>query len=66
MKLFISLLIAFIIIGCSSSEQMTTRGDQKKSNQYDESFDPNSLNDDDIVIHKIDAGSVSPVKNAPC
>ena len=63
MKLFISLLIAFIIIGCSSSEQMTTRGDQKKSNQYDESFDPNSLNDDDIVIHKIDAGSVSPVKN---
>ena len=58
MKTLIIFLSFFFIFSCSSSEQMVDKDDQQKSNPYDESFDPNSLNDDDIVVHKFDAISV--------
>ena len=61
MKTLLSLLILFSLMACSSSEQMVVKDEPKKANPYDESFDPASLNDDDIVIHKYDSGQ--PVNN---
>jgi uncharacterized protein YcfL len=52
MKTLLSLLILFSLMACSSSEQMVVKDEPKKANPYDESFDPNSLNDDDIVVGK--------------
>ena len=60
MKTLLTLLMILFICACSSTEQIAVKDEQQKSNPYDESFDPNSLNDDDIVIHKFDA---SPVVN---
>ena len=62
MKSFITLISIFLIIACSSSEQMIVKDDQKP-NPYDESFDPNSLNDDDIAVHKYDVGPKTGVNN---
>ena len=50
MKNLIIFLSFSFIFSCSSSEQMVVKDDQQKSNPYDESFDPLSLDDDDIVI----------------
>jgi len=54
MKTLSSLLILFLFMACSSSEQMVVKDEPKQANPYDESFDPASLNDDDIVINKYD------------
>jgi uncharacterized protein YcfL len=54
MKSFIALITIFFIMACSSSEKVVVKDEQQKPNPYDESFDPNSLNDDDIVIGKYD------------
>ena len=59
MKIFSLLLISFLIYACASSQQAIETNDLKKTNPYDESFDPNTLNDDDIVITKYD----QPVEN---
>lgn len=52
MKTLLSMLILFSIMACSSSEQVVVKEEPQKANPYDETFDPASLNDDDIVIHK--------------
>jgi len=58
MKILLILLSLFFTVACSSSEQMVAKDDRQKLNPYDESFDPATLNDDDIVVHKFDAAPV--------
>lgn len=54
MKTLLSMLILFSIMACSSSEKVVVKEEPQKANPYDETFDPNSLKDDDIVINKFD------------
>jgi len=52
-KIIVISLFFCLLAGCTASK--TTRTDQSErpvNNFYDESFDPLSLNDDDIVINK--------------
>jgi len=54
MKIFSLFLIAYLVVSCSSTRQIadTEQPDRESAAKYDESFDPNTLNDDDIVIVK--------------
>ncbi|HEM48747.1 MAG TPA: SPOR domain-containing protein [Caldithrix sp.] len=51
------LFLLIFFIGCASSSKVQTgidSGDRDVSGKYDESFDPSTLDDDDIVIGKTD------------
>jgi SPOR domain len=63
MKIFLILVSFFFIMACSSSEQVSVKDDAGKTNPYDESFDPNTLNDDDIEVNKLDNSPVAHVSN---
>lgn len=63
MKSLIALVIVFFIASCSSSGKVAIKDEQKKANPYDESFDPNSLNDDDIVVANYGVSTKSNKKN---
>lgn len=52
MKYFLMMLMAFTIFACSSSKQVQQPDDDITAEKFDESFDPNSLDDDDIIIAK--------------
>ncbi len=53
---FITLFTLFLIIGaCTAPKQLTVPKVENKYSKYDESFDPNTLNDDDIVIAKLES-----------
>lgn len=54
MKIFSLLLISILVYSCATSQQSIEKTDTQNSNPYDESFDPNTLNDDDIIIVKND------------
>jgi len=41
---------AFIIFACSGSREAVKTKDTDKKSRYDESFDPLSLNDNDIIV----------------
>jgi SPOR domain len=57
---FITLFTLLLIIGaCTSPKQLTVPKVENKSSKYDESFDPNTLNDDDIVIAKLESKKTS-------
>ena len=54
-KIFLILTILIYLVSCASSSKIQTgtdSGDRKPSGKYDESFDPMTLDDDDIVINK--------------
>ncbi len=54
-KYFFIWFILIYFLGCASSSKIQTdtdTGDRKISGKYDESFDPLTLDDDDIVINK--------------
>lgn len=59
MKFLILCITLILLYSCSSSEKMVVSEEPKKNNPYDESFDPKSLNDDDIVVHKFDGGTTA-------
>ncbi|MCB0281471.1 MAG: SPOR domain-containing protein [Calditrichae bacterium] len=52
MKFFLILLISFTLFACSSTKQVQQPDDNVSSEKFDETFDPNSLDDDDIIIAK--------------
>lgn len=54
MKSLLLLVILLIFYACSSSKQVSDPLVSQKQNEYDESFDPNTLQDDDIIIVKND------------
>lgn len=48
---YLSLLTLIVIMGCAGTKETVTKPPEpKNTGTYDESFDPMSLNDDDIVI----------------
>ena len=48
---YISLLMIVLVIGCAGTKETVTKAPEpEKTGAFDESFDPMSLNDDDIVI----------------
>lgn len=54
-KYLFILFILIYFVGCASSSKTQTAtdaGEKKLSGKYDESFDPLTLDDDDIVINK--------------
>lgn len=61
MKIVTLLFALFMVYACASSKQTVDSNTLPKTSPYDESFDPNTLNDDDIVITKYDQ-PVSAVK----
>jgi uncharacterized lipoprotein len=58
MKILIIFTALLVLSACSSTKEISQPKDDKKSTKYDESFDPNSLNDDDIVIAKVESKSL--------
>ncbi len=55
MKILLLSIVAFLVIGaCASSKKSidTVEESSKASSHYDESFDPLTLNDNDVVIQK--------------
>ena len=66
-KYFIVLFSLLYFIGCASSSKVQTgveTGDSKPSGKYDESFDPSTLDDDDILIGKeADQAQIKQVDN---
>jgi len=64
MKIIRFLTVIALLAACSSTKQVATPTNDPAS-KYDESFDPNSLNDDDIVIAKLEGKVAEPkVKNS--
>ena len=63
MKILLLALTLLFIASCSSSEKVVVKDEPRKDNPYDESFDPNSLNDDDIVVHKFDNNATVIIEN---
>ncbi len=60
MKYFI-VLLSFLLIACAGTKETTTKTPEVvASPRYDESFDPLTLNDDDIVIGPEKSTAVSP------
>ena len=61
---YLSLLMALIIMGCAGTKETVDKAPVvEKPGAYDESFDPLSLNDDDIVIGPENNTTPSPVVN---
>ena len=54
MKILMLFIVFTIVASCSSTKQVSAPQGENSSFEYDESFDPNSLNDDDIIITKIE------------
>lgn len=54
MKILFLIALSILIYSCASTQQAAENNSENNSNTYDESFDPNSLKDDDIVIAKYD------------
>lgn len=52
MKYFIVILLAFFLFSCSASKEVKKPEEAGTDEKYDESFDPTTLNDDDIIIAK--------------
>ena len=67
MKLLMSALALLFFFSCASSTKVAEEQSSQKSNLYDESFDPNTLNDDDIVIANYDtpAGNQGNINSDP-
>ncbi len=63
MKILILFVVIGLIAGCSSTKQVSDPLGDRVSPKYDESFDPNTLNDDDIVIAKIEPKVVEAENN---
>ena len=63
MKYFLMSLTMLILFACSASKQVQQPENNVQTEKYDESFDPNSLNDDDIVIAKHDEPLAAANKN---
>jgi uncharacterized protein YcfL len=68
MKLLYLLIVLYLIAACSSSKQIIEADTNNSGHmKYDESFDPNTLNDDDIVIVKQEdakaTDQIGPVSN---
>jgi TolA-binding protein len=49
-KIFVLIIGFSLMVGCASSKKSVKQGDSGAKNIYDESFDPSTLNDDDIEI----------------
>ncbi len=43
-----------MLVSCTSTQRVVIPKKENGSTKYDESFDPNSLNDDDIAIAKVE------------
>ncbi|MCD4692438.1 MAG: SPOR domain-containing protein [Calditrichales bacterium] len=61
-KLIMFLVVISLIAGCAASKKTITEdaGQAEKKNLYDESFDPLSLNDDDIEVTKTKTSTSKP------
>jgi len=64
MKIFLILISLFFVMACSSSEQVSVKDDSRHVNPYDETFDPNTLNDDDIDVNKFENASAARVNKS--
>jgi len=63
MRIFILLLITSLFLGCAGSKEIQKTEDENNDRIiYDESFDPNKLNDDDLDLPEIDY-STNKLKN---
>ncbi|KAA3617807.1 MAG: SPOR domain-containing protein [Calditrichaeota bacterium] len=54
MKTLTTLIVFTLLIACSSTQKTVVQDTENSGSGYDESFDPNTLNDDDIVIAKLE------------